>query len=174
VNTRPQPVQPHQAVDARALLAAATAGARRALRGYPLDQVDEAAAAAITSVTAALAGGYPARAPLSFAAVAGRNAAADLRRALVREADRLVPWDTLPDSPATLSRAGWLCQDARLQVLDVLALALAEAARRPTRELAAVTRALASLVAGEPIDGLTDSERRRLARGTARLAALAA
>jgi hypothetical protein len=164
---------PGREANARALLIAATTGARRALRGQPREHVEEAAAAALVAVVAALAGDRL-RQPLAFAATAGRNAGTDLRRHLARDAVRLAPLDALNDPPATSAPVGWSEAEMIIQLDDALRVARTEAARRPTREISAVAGALALLRAGEPLPEPDEAARKRLARGSVHLAALLA
>ncbi len=170
MSTPHHPTPPEREAEARALLAAATDGARRALRGHPRERIDEAAAAALPRVIAALLHDGAVRGPLAFAATAGCNAGADLRLRLDRDARRLAPLEALDGVPATPPTTGWADVERRLYVDDARAVA----ARRPTRECAAVADALARLLAGEPIDTPDEAARKRLARGIKLLVTLLA
>jgi hypothetical protein len=166
---------PWPAVDARLLLAAAMAGARRSLRGQPREAVEDAAAEALVAVFATLQrSDVVVRVPEAFAATAGRNSGTDLRRSIESHTRRCADVDAAATLPAERAIAGLHPAEARQHLTDAVVIAKAVAAQRGTRELEEVAAALASLAEGRPLEISGGSARRRLARGMARLLPLLA
>jgi DNA-directed RNA polymerase specialized sigma24 family protein len=166
--------------DARALLAAARAGARRAIRGADPADVEDAAATAVLRIVGRGSRILTVQRPAAYAAACGRTTAIDAARAhvsrakLAHELATVIAFDD-PASGSVELPFGWTPQEALLQADSVRIHLKTAVARAPSAELQAVTQALDQFLAGRcgPSPS-TDTTRRCLDRGIARLARLVA